>query len=667
MFRGKSKLLVLLISFIFPLHYLTAQNNRSGREGDKKVLEYGLQLLKRYFEQDTLWHVAHPETERSVKGLIHFIEDQPLDAIQSSLGSKMEAEDFRFVYRLPEHVADSLQVPGYISSPVVRREMERISSVLQKKYFEEELAVPVSLVSNLESRAGIISHGAGKSLFDSRYYQLPDSLQLPDVIPDAMMQSPNDFRRFLRLDSIRNQYIEEKRKIYNDSIVNAYRNTIIDNYRRQMYDQERNVQYKRLNDSVKVNNYQVLKQYNDDVIAVVNDSIMLIVAELMEYAHFIDTTTVIMSNLLGEEAYIFLQQNNPYFARVWLKNEQNDSLRLLVKSTGKRSMQMLIDDGVTFSRFKPRQTKDFDFSTLNQRMSGLTGVRERYQVLTPWRIGGDGNVGFTQTYLENWKKGGQSALSLQIVLKGHANYSRHDGKVKWENSSEIRNGYIRPGGEGAELQKNDDKFEVTSRFGVSAFKKWFYSAEFNYETQFFNGYRYPRASNPTPISGFMSPARTFFKVGLDYKPNNNFSLLLSPLTAKNVFVRDTARIDQTKFGIDRGSRSMWEPGLNTDIFFRKNITPEITYETKYKMFINYLQPFGNLDMNWENLVVMRLTDNINMRLLVHMIYDENVLFPVYDANDVRIGEKPKLQLREFFTVGFAYKINKQVTRTRRKS
>jgi len=666
MFRGKSKLLVLLISLLFPYYILTAQNNRTDKNGEKEVLEYGIRLLKRYFEQDSLWHVAHPETGRSVKGLIHFIEDQPLDSIQTSLGSNMNSEGFRFVYRLPEHVADSLQVPGYISSASVRGKLERISSDLQKKYFQEELAVPVSLVSNLESRAGVIAQGAGKSLFESRYYQLPDSLQLPDVIPDAMMQSPNDFRRFLRLDSMRNQYIEEKRKAYNDSIVNAYRNTVIDNYRRQMYDQERNVQYKRLSDSVKVNNYQVLKQYNDTVIAVVNDSIMLIVEELMAYANFIDTTTVTVSNLLGEEAYVFLQQNNPSFSRVWLKNEQNDSLRLLVKSTGKRSMQMLIDDGVTFSRFKPRQTKDFDFSSLNQRMSGLTGVRERYQVLTPWRIGGDGNVGFTQTYLENWKKGGQSALSLQIVLKGYANYSRHDGKIKWENSSEIRNGYIRPGGEGAELQKNDDKFEVTSRFGVSAFKKWYYSAEFNYETQFFNGYRYPKATNPEPISAFMSPARTFFKIGLDYKPNNNFSLLLSPFTAKNVFVRDTVRIDQTKYGLKEWQRSAWEPGLNTDIFYRRNITSDITYETKYKMFINYLQPAGNLDINWENLVVMRLTDHINMRLLVHMIYDQNVTFPVYDANDIMIGEKAKMQLKEFFTVGFAYKINKQVTRTRRK-
>jgi hypothetical protein len=165
----------------------------------------------------------------------------------------------------------------------------------------------------------------------------------------------------------------------------------------------------------------------------------------------------------------------------------------------------------------------------------------------------------------------------------------------------------------------------------------------------------------------MAPARTFFKLGLDYKPNNNFSLFLSPLTAKNVFVKDTVKIDQTKYGISADRRSYWEPGLNTDIFWRKNITPEITYETKYKMFINYRQPFGNLDFNWENLLVMQLTDHINMRMLVHFIYDEKVLFPVEDANGQPLGEKPKLQIKEFITVGFSYKINKQVTRTRRKN
>lgn len=660
----KGKFYFLLLSFLVTSNVLIAQTDEM--DENRQALEFSLDFLKRYFEKDSLWHVTHPETSRSVRELIHFIEKQPFDSVQMVIGDKLAKEDYRFVYRLPEHVADSLKVPGYYPSFEVRRQMDKVSDRLRKKYFEYELSVPVSLLTGLEEKAGLIPPGQGKILFENNVYSLPDSLQLPDVVPETLMQSPGDFRRFLRLDSLRNELIEQKRVAYNDSVLKAYRAAVIENYRQQMFEQEREQIRRRLTDSVTVNNFQVLRQYNDSMIAVVNDSITVILAELVKYADYIDTTVITMSNLPGEESSVFLQANNPYYSRIWLKNEQNDSLRMVVKSTGKRSMQFLIDDGVRFNRFRPHETKEFDFSTFTQRMSGLTGVREKYQVLTPWRIGGDGNIGFTQTYLENWKKGGQSALSLQIVLKGHANYSRHDGKVKWENSSEIRNGYIRPGGEGAELQKNDDKFEVTSRLGVSAFKKWFYSTEFNFDTQLFNGYRYPKSIYPHPISAFLSPARTFFKIGLDYKPNNDFSLLLSPITAKNVFVRDTAKIDQTKFGIDATKKSMWEPGLNTDIKLRKKITPEITYETKYKMFINYLDPFNNLDINWENLVVMQLTENINMRLLVHMIYDQNVLFPVEDANGLKIGEKPLLQLKEFFTIGFAYKINKQVTRTRRK-
>jgi hypothetical protein len=286
-------------------------------------------------------------------------------------------------------------------------------------------------------------------------------------------------------------------------------------------------------------------------------------------------------------------------------------------------------------------------------------------VLTPWRIGGDGSVGFTQTYIENWKKGGQSALSLLIVLRGFANYSNSDGKVKWENSAEFRNGYIRPGGAESQLRKNDDKFEITSRLGLSAFKKWYYSSEFNFETQIFNGYDYPKTDESKPISAFFAPARTYFKVGLDYKPNDNFSLFLSPLTLKNVYVRDTLKIDQTKFGINRGEKGFWLPGLNADLTFRKNLTPEISYETKYKMFVNFKAPFTKFDINWENQVVMQLTDHINMRLFVHMIYDDDVKFPIENAQGEVIGEKAKVQLKEFFTVGFSYKINRQVTRTRR--
>jgi hypothetical protein len=126
-------------------------------------------------------------------------------------------------------------------------------------------------------------------------------------------------------------------------------------------------------------------------------------------------------------------------------------------------------------------------------------------------------------------------------------------------------------------------------------------------------------------------------------------------------VRDTARVDQTNYGVPADSRSFWDPGLNADLRYRVNLTPTITYETKYKMFINYQSPFKKLDVNWENTVVAQLTDRINMTFMLYLLYDDNVTFPTgkIDSGGNEIY-KAKLQTKELMTVGFSYKINKHV-------
>jgi hypothetical protein len=663
MFPGKGRIIPLLIVLIFSVTIARAQTATD--EAEKKSLEMGIGLLKKYFQESDSWHPNRDETGEKVRGLVQFIEREPIDTIIVYLNKTLKDTTSQFVYRLPEEVSDSLEVPGYYQAQNLQADISGLWNKLETEYMQGDVSVPLNLIDSIEQNAPLIPSGEGEVLFRSNYYEFPDSLQIPDVIPDSLIQSPVDFQHYLKLDSIRDRYIEQKRKAYNDSIFWAYRDSVVTDFRRQKLEEAFEQQKQQLIDSVRLNNYTVLRNYNNEVMEAVNDSIAMVLDDLIKYADFVDTTRVHMTNLVGDESSILLQNNNQYFSRVWLKNEQNDSLRVLVKNLDKKTIQLLIDDGVTFSRFTPKETKEFDFSSLRNDFSGFTGVGQKYQVLTPWQIGGDGSVGVTQTYLNNWKKGGQSALSLLLVLKGFANYSGYDGKIKWENSGEIRNGWIRPGGKDAETQKNDDKLEFTSRFGVSAFKKWYYSAEFNFETQLFNGYKYPTIDNPDPISAFMAPSKTFFKLGLDYKPNNNFSLLLSPLTAKNIFVKDTVKIDQTKFGVDADKRGFWLPGLNADVTFKKDITPDIRYETKYKMFINYKKPFSKFDINWENLMVMRLNDHINMRMMVHLIYDDDVKFPVENSAGETVYE-PRLQLKEFFTVGFTYKINRRVTRTRRK-
>ena len=662
MFSGKAKYISLLVLSLFVNSFGFSQVSESERMDE--TLDKGIQILKKYFYEGNSWHVAQPSVKNDVRGLINFIEDEPVDSIINNLNNTFYSNE-NYVMRLPENVPDSLSVPGYYSNNYVEKDIENIGIYLQDFYKKKKIIVPAEMISNMDERLSLIPEGEGIQLFVDSVYTIPEHLQIPDVIPDSLLNSPEDFKELLRKDSIRKRYIEQKRLVYNDSITSVYIDSMIENIRKQQFEADFSFRVKTLTDSVKVNNYLILKSYNDLVVTAVNDSIFAVLKSLSEYADFIDTTHISITNLTGDSIDIYFQKGYERFKRLWLKNEQNDSLSILVKNTGKRSVQMLIDDGVTFSHYKPKATKTFDFSTLDKNFGNFTKVGNSYEIETPWRIGGVGSVGFTQTYLQNWKKGGQSAIASLMVLRGFANYSRTDGKIKWENSVEIRNGWIRSGGKGSETQKNDDKFEFTSRYSFSAFKKWYYSSEFNFGTQFFKGYKYPTEDHPDPISAFMSPSRTYIKLGLEYKPNKDFSMLFAPLSVKNIYVRDTVLIDQTKFGVAPNRKSFWDSGINVDLKFKTNITDDISYHTKYKMFIDYKEPFRKFDINWENLFVMKLNDYFNIRLMVHFIYDDDVLFPVYNDNDVQIGEEPKLQIKELMTIGFAYKINRKIMKSKR--
>lgn len=629
-------------------------------------LQYNLQLLKRYLSHGSKWHFTDPLTERRVSGLVQFIENEPLDTIINHIGRMKGVSEGTFVVRRPQDIPDSLRLPGYISFPQLQQQLTTLAEEVKQEYMTREVVVPVELMEARIKQVEVVPEGLGMQLFTDGIYEMPDSLKILDAIPDNMVQTPQDFRRILNLDSVRNRFVEQKRVQYNDSLLDAARKVMVAEYRNQLIGERTEFLRGQKIESVKRNNYQVMKFHNDAAIRAVNDSLVHSADWLASFANLIDNTTVNLVNLSQVSSPLVLSNAGKFFTRVWLKNQQNDSLAVLVQNIDKRTMQLVIEDGVTFSRFRQQAVKDFDFTTLNKPSKNLDKVERRYQAYTPWTIGGDGTTHFSQTHLNKyWKKGGNSAMTILLVAKGFANFS--SDKVKWENSVEIRNGWVKPGEN--KIQKNDDKFEAASRLGVNAIQKWYYSTEANFQTQFFNGYKYPNRDNA--ISGFLAPGRFLFKIGMDYKPNKNFSLFISPITSKSVFVSDTLSFDKSSFGIKPGKKSYWEPGLNTDLKFSKTLPGNIAFETKYRMFVNYLHPFDQFDIEWENTFNAQLTDHISARVMFHTIYDSKVLFdkldkegkPILDINGKKIRE-PRLQFKEFVSFGFTYKINRRVLRAR---
>jgi hypothetical protein len=655
-------ILIISLSLISTFHG-TAQPQPAREITDS--LQYNLQLLKRYLSQGDKWHFTDPNAERRLSGLIQFVENEPIDTIIHHLKGIGKKSEKALIIRFPKDAPDTLSMPGYISYRQLLRQLNTIEEEIIRDFQNKPVSYPPELFYNIENNVPLIPKGLGMQLITDGIYKLPDSLRVSQGISEEFVQNQQDFKRMMNLDSIRSRYVEGLRALYNDSLILAERNRRMGEFSIQkMLDQIASEKSRRV-DAVKLNNSQVAGFNNDKVIIAVNDSLMKSAEWLAGFADYIDNSTVHLVNLTNSSSELVMSNSDRYFTRIWLKNQQNDSVSVLVQSMDKNTMQLVIEDQEVFNRFRQQSVNDYDFSSLDRKSTALKKAGKRYQEYTPWTIGGNGTTGFTQTYLNNWKKGGKSALSILVVLKGFANFS--SDKLKWENSAEIRDGWIKPGVEA--IQKNDDKLELTSRFGITAFQKWFYSTEADFETQFFNGYAYPDVSRA--ISGYMAPGRFMFKIGMDFKPSKNFSLFISPLTSKLVFVKDTLKIDKANFKIKPGKSSYWEPGLNTDLTFKKAITPEISFETKYKMFINYLKPFQDVDINWETTLQARLTQYISMQVMAHAIYDSKVLFdkvdkngaPVLDPNGKKIKE-PKLQFREFITIGFIYRINKRVVRAR---
>jgi hypothetical protein len=145
---------------------------------------------------------------------------------------------------------------------------------------------------------------------------------------------------------------------------------------------------------------------------------------------------------------------------------------------------------------------------------------------------------------------------------------------------------------------------------------------------------------------------------MDYKPTDNFTLLLSPISSKFTMMRDTSKFNQTKYGIPAGKKTRKELGAYVKSIYSFDLNKDIHVQNKINLFTNYLNDPQNVDIDWELTVKMKVTELINTTISTHMIYDHDVDFPVYDMVDgeeVQVGTTKKLQFKELLSVGVSFR------------
>jgi hypothetical protein len=277
---------------------------------------------------------------------------------------------------------------------------------------------------------------------------------------------------------------------------------------------------------------------------------------------------------------------------------------------------------------------------------------------TVWRSGGLFSVNLTQVSLTNWAAGGQNSVSGNSLISLFANYKQ--GKIAWDNSIDLAYGMVMQGKEG-DVLKTDDKIDISSKYGVKAFGNWYYSALLNFKSQFAPGYNYPNDS--VAISQFLAPGYLLFALGMDYKPNDYFSLFLSPVTARWLIVSDEILSDAGAFGVDSGETVRQELGAYLKAAFNKDLNHYINLKTSVDMFSDYLNEPDHIDVNFQMLLSLKVSKFISASVSLQALYDHDTKIAVYKSDDITIDHYgPRTQFKEVIGIGFAYKFSNVTVR-----
>jgi hypothetical protein len=304
--------------------------------------------------------------------------------------------------------------------------------------------------------------------------------------------------------------------------------------------------------------------------------------------------------------------------------------------------------------------------------------------ISGWRTGGVFNLNFGQGSARNWAAGAEKfSMSFAGYLSLYARY--RSGKFRWDNTLDL--GYALVNTTSTGLRKTDDKIDLYSKAGRELNKNFSLAGVLNFKTQFAEGYDYNYLGKGyrKSTSNFMAPAYLIIAPGIDWHPEQYFSIFFSPVSARFVIVTNNPGAYffpngvipaadgggfelplAAGYGVDPRRKIRAEVGGFASINFAKELFKNVSYKSRMDLYANYLatERFTatgpgqidveknaakpqNVDVFWTNLIVMKVNKFLNVTYNFDLIYDDDVR----QFGDEKTSAAA--QLRSLLAVGFS--------------
>ena len=273
-----------------------------------------------------------------------------------------------------------------------------------------------------------------------------------------------------------------------------------------------------------------------------------------------------------------------------------------------------------------------------------------------WTLKGDGFLQFMQNFFsDNWYKGGESSYSLLGNLVVEANYD-NKGKWKWDNKLEAKLGFLTSRSDSLhKFKSNEDLLRLTSKVGLQASKRWYYTLQFIGYTQFARGLK---SNDHRTYSDFMSPFNLNLGLGMDYKVeavNKKLTgtLNLSPFALNYRYADRSWFPNQnsetptdhswfpSRYGIDEEKHSLFDYGSQVTADLEWKFSETLRWKSRFYAFTSYKRA----EVEWENTFILKVSKYITANLF---------LYPRFDDSNTRDEDLGYWQFREYTSLGFSY-------------
>ena len=257
---------------------------------------------------------------------------------------------------------------------------------------------------------------------------------------------------------------------------------------------------------------------------------------------------------------------------------------------------------------------------------------------------------FSQAYVSpNWYQGGNNNLNAlaQIYYNVRLNETFHPNLL-FETIAQYKLGMNNAPDDSIHAYNiSEDILQVNTTFGIKAVKNWYYSFTGQFKTQLLNSYK----SNTHDLkSSFLSPGELTAGIGMTYSYKNKpktvvFDASIAPVSY-NLTTCISPHINPATYKIEEGHKSVSKFGSTAELKLFWKMSYNISFTSRLFAFTDY----ESFRADWENTLAFEINRFLTTQIYAHLRYDTKTPY-VPDTN------WKKLQIKEIFSIGFAYKFS----------